>query len=152
MVKFCTILQKNSKSVPQLVKTSLVSLFFPARIALTKSCLKRALEKAVSPSHLPYPPPGSLELRNRRKEKKTKRLLLRLLLLPVRAALRPRSRGYRTSAHPNRDGSGATSACASTDARGWDPCGSHTCGSLPRMQSIAADCAPMARILHHIFA
>ena len=110
-----------------------------------ESCLKSALEKARLPSLSSFFS-GLSGTPKPKKEKQTKQLLV---LLTVRAALRPRSRGYRTSAHLNRDGSGAMSAYASTDARGWDPCGIHTCGSLPRMQSIAADCAPMTRILHH---
>ena len=74
------------------------------------------------------------------------------------AALRPlngsyRARAYpclgcRTSAHAILEGSGVMSASASTVASGGSPWGTHTCGSRPKMQSIAADCAPMARMLY----
>ena len=52
------------------------------------------------------------------------------------------------STQTTRDGSGPMSASARICPSGGDPCGAQTCGSWPRMQSIAADCAPMARMLH----
>ena len=63
-------------------------------------------------------------------------------------SLRPRA-GLWARAQPRRDCSGATSAHARSTASGGAPCGTHTCGSWPRMQSTAADCAPVAKIAHH---
>ena len=68
---------------------------------------------------------------------------------PVSHAHPDPERGFQTGAHTTRDGSGAMSASARTVASGGGRCGTHTCGSRPKMQSIAADCAPMARMLHH---
>ena len=57
--------------------------------------------------------------------------------------------GPSAGAYRIRDGSGVTSAHARTDAKGGTSSGTHTCGARSRMQSTAADCAPMARIAHH---
>ena len=55
------------------------------------------------------------------------------------SAPRPQNKGCLSGAHDIREAAGAMSACARTDASGGEPCGIHTCGSWPRMQSIAAD-------------
>ena len=85
----------------------------------------------------------SRAMRAKKKEKKKKRRKETAHPGPrVRRAI------GRVLTYASRDGAGAMSASASTVASGGSPCGTQTCGSRPKMQSIAADCAPMARMLH----
>ena len=77
---------------------------------------------------------------------------MRVLKKNAHPGPRVRSATWRVFIYAIRDGSGAMSASASTVASGGSPCGTpcgtHTCESRPRMQSIAADCAPMAKMLY----
>ena len=96
------------------------------------------------------PPPGALNTygrahwnTTRKEEKKLKKTTRKQPYCTPAPERRPSA-----GAHATRDGSGAMSAHARTDASGGSLSGTQACGSWPNTQSIAADCAPIASMLH----